>query len=147
MVYRLKPLLITAFILTFFLGVCSSVWSAETDYVLPYPSYMPGNKLYVVKEVWDKFLGLFMFGNFTKFTFELHLADRKLVEAKTLYEYKQTALAKKALEQYRLHMQVLPVLLKNAQKEGKNISQKEKLLQSALKTHAVILRELSAISP
>ncbi|MBI5123495.1 hypothetical protein HZA75_06580 [Candidatus Roizmanbacteria bacterium] len=144
---KIKPFLISSFVLAFFLIVCSSVLAKSEDYVLPYPSFMPGNKLYQVKETWDKFKGLFMFGNFTKFSYELQLADKKLVEAKVLYEYGQIALGNKALEKYQTHMMILPKLLAAANKEGKNISEKERLLKQALKKHQQVLWELSQVSP
>lgn len=145
--YKQKLIAIIVCFLYFSSIQSSFALTKEADYVLPYPSFMPGNKLYQVKEVWDKFRGLFMFGNFTKFSYELQLADKKLVEAKVLYEYGQIVLANKALEKYQRHMMVLPKLLTAAKKEDKNISEKEELLKQAKKKHQQVLLELSKFSP
>lgn len=138
-------------ILVCFLGLLfvrlHSVLAVEDNYVLPYPSFMPGNKLYVIKEAWDKLRGILALGSFSRFSYELGQADRKLVEAKILYEYGQIALGNKALEKYQAHIMVLPKLLEAANKEGKNITEKEKLLKRARIKHQQVLWELSKISP
>ena len=103
---------------------------------------MPGHKLYKVKEIWDGFRSFFMWGNFTRFTYELKQADKNLVEAKTMFEYGQTEFGKQALVKYRTHISKLPGLLGDAKKEGKNTSEKENLLRSALDKHQKVLKLL-----
>lgn len=141
--------LLYVFIAVFFLLTPLSVPANQTNdsYILPYPSVMPGNKLYVIKETWDKLRGILALGSFSRFSYELGQADKKLVEAKVLYEYGQIALGNKALEKYQTHMMVLPKLLEAANKEGKNISEKEELLKRAGIKHQQVLLELSKISP
>ncbi len=143
----MKKLLILVFFLVLLFIPLRNVLAIEDNYILPYPGLMPGNKLYVIKETWDKLIGFLMRGNFTKFKYELAMADKKIVEAKILYEYGQIALGNKALKKYQTHMMVLPKLLAIANKEGKNISEKEELLKRARIKHQQVLLELSKISP
>lgn len=69
----------------------------RAEYVLPYPSYMPGNKLYRFSRLIDRIRQPFYFGNISSYKYHLSLADKYLVEAKTLFEYKQYLLATDAL--------------------------------------------------
>ena len=91
------------------------------DYVLPYPSYMPGNTLYKVSRMLDKVQNFWYWGNLAQEKYHLGLSDKYLVEAKVLFEYHQYLLAVNALkrsnEQYLL---VHPYIAKAAI-EGKDI--------------------------
>ena len=71
---------------------------AKSDYVLPYPSLMPGSKLYILQEIKNTVLQYWYFGNFGQFTYALKQSDKFLVEAKTLFEYDQYLLADEALK-------------------------------------------------
>ena len=66
---------------------------AESQYVLPYPSAMPGSFLYKLNLVQEEILRYWYFGDFGQFKYNLGLSDKYLVEAKTLFEYKQYLLA------------------------------------------------------
>ena len=77
-----------------FLALASSV---RAEYVLPYPSFMPGNKLYRVTRIVDKLKNYWYFGTIAQAKYHLGLSDKYLVEAKTLFEYKQYLLAVDAL--------------------------------------------------
>ena len=82
----------------------------HAEYVLPYPSYMPGNKLYAVSRIFDRLKSYWYWGNLGQFRYHLALSDKYLVEAKTLFEYKQYLLGAQALErsdkEFRLLKQV-----------------------------------------
>jgi len=78
-----------------FLSVSPQV---RAEYVLPYPSAMPGNKLYRIMRIIDELKKPLYFGSITRYKYHLSLADKYLVEAKTLFEYKQYLLAVDALE-------------------------------------------------
>ena len=67
-------------------------------YVLPYPSYMPGHKLYNVSRILDELKKYWHWGNIARAKYHLALSDKYLVEAKTLFEYKQYPLALDALK-------------------------------------------------
>ncbi len=86
----LKLLLITIFFLIV-------TFPAHADYVLPYPSFMPGNKLYKVTRIIDTLKKYWYFGTIAQAKYHLALSDKYLVEAKTLMEYKQYLLGVDAL--------------------------------------------------
>ncbi len=67
------------------------------DYVLPYPSYLPGNKLYKVSRIVDRLKAYWYWGEIGNFKYHLSLSDKYLIEAKTLFEYHQYTLAITAL--------------------------------------------------
>ena len=67
-------------------------------YVLPYPSYMPGHKLYRVSRVLDDLKKYWYWGNIAGAKYHIGLSDKYLVEAKILFEYKQYPLALDALK-------------------------------------------------
>ncbi len=116
--------------------------NAESDYVLPYPSFMPGNPLYKINLIKDKILKYWYFGNFGQFKYNLKLADKYLVEAKTLFEYKQYLLAVYALEKSDLYYNKLLPNLLNAKKEKKNISQSAAIFKNASLKHVEILEKI-----
>jgi len=120
---------------------------AESSYVLPYPSFMPGSTLYVLHGVLEKFEKYWYFGNFSKFIYNLKLSDKYLVEAKTLFEYKQYLLGSKALEKSKTYFVAAYRSLGEAKKEGKNISQKEQLLKEAVGKHIEVLMQVKGIVP
>jgi len=119
----------------------------SSPYVLPYPGLMPGNKLYPVKQIFDKLMQYWAFGSFSRYKYELALADKKLVEAKTLFEYQQYPLALKALVDSNVHFQQASKFLEQAKREGKNITQKEDIYKLAAKKHQEVLENLEHILP
>ena len=120
---------------------------AAPAYVLPYPGLMPGHKLYPAKQVFDRIYRLWVFGNFAGYKYELGLTDKKLVEAKILFEYQQYPLALKALERSNDYFQGAAAYLDRARAEGKNISQKQVRLQAAAERHKEVLLGLKEYLP
>lgn len=116
-------------------------------YVLPYPGLMPGNRLYRLKEIADRVSQFWAFGNFSRHKYELALADKKLVEAKILFEYQQYPLALKALTNSNIHFQKAVYFLGQAEREGKNISQKSKNFKAAAEKHKEVLGKLKKELP
>jgi hypothetical protein len=140
--YTLVALLLFQVLLFAFPGLAKA-----QDYVLPYPSYMPGHRLYRIHQVWEKIQEKWHFGNLAKFKYHLGLSDKYLVEAKTLFEYKQYPLAIRALKIADTHFTKAPIFLMIAQKEGKDISGKTALLSEAAKKHKEILEKLLLVVP
>ena len=136
--------LILAFL--FFLLITQKTLAASS-YVLPYPGLMPGNKLYRLKQITDYIGQYWTFGNFSRHKYELNLADKKLVEAKILFEYQQYPLAIKALESSNQHFQKAVYYLERAEKEGKDISQKMINLKAAAEKHKEVLETLKKELP
>jgi len=121
--------------------------SAQSDYVLPYPSFMPGSKWYIVREVVDKFKKYWYFGTFAQFKYNLYTSDKYLVEAKTLFEYKQYLLGYQSLRKSNQYFTTLKSTLKKAKREGKSIKEKEALLSNAAEKHIEVLGVLSQSLP
>ena len=92
------------FLLILFVAFPSSVFA---DYTLPYPSYMPGNKLYKASRLFDELQKYWHWGNIASVKYRLKIADKYLVEAKVLFEYKQYVLALDALERSDMHIKSL----------------------------------------
>lgn len=116
-------------------------------YVLPYPGLMPGHRLYPAKQIIERIYQYFVFGNFARHKYELSLADKKLVEAKVLFEYQQYLLASQSLEQSNDHFQRAIDFLFQAQLEGKNIETKMANLQAAAVKHQAVLEDIISQTP
>lgn len=132
-----------------FIVLCFSVIPAHasSNYVLPYPSTMPGNIFYKIHLVEEKLLRYWYFGNLGQFTYNLKQADKYLVEAKTLFEYNQYLLGFNALKKSDYYFkQTLPYLLK-AQGEGKDISQNRDVLRQAAGKHQEVLLKIGQEVP
>lgn len=120
---------------------------AESSYVLPYPSYMPGSSFYKIHLVQEKIEKYWYFGNFGQFIYNLKEADKYLVEAKTLFEYKQYLLAVKALEKSNTYFIDASRILNKTKLAGKNISEKENILKEASLKHQEVLRVIKEDIP
>lgn len=121
--------------------------SAHAEYVLPYPSFMPGNKLYRVSRVVDQLKKYWYFGNISQIKYHLGLADKYLVEAKTLFEYKQYLLAVDALQRSDVEFQQLPKFVAKAEKEQKDIKNFKTLITEAATMHISVLTGLESTLP
>ena len=58
---------------------------AESPYVLPYPSAMPGSIFYKLNLIQDELLRFWYFGDFGQFKYNLAQSDKYLVEAINLF--------------------------------------------------------------
>jgi hypothetical protein len=92
------------------------------DYVLPYPSYMPGNKLYSISRVMDKVRLLWSFGDIAQLKANIALADKYFIEAKTLFEYKQYLLGTQALMRSNGRLAEIPQLLRQGAAHRKDMT-------------------------
>jgi len=73
------------------------------DYVLPYPSYMPGSRLYHVSEWWDILGQYWNFGDIAGMKYERAMSDKYLIQAQVLFEYGQYKFAIEALDNSDKH--------------------------------------------
>ena len=115
---------------------------AELNYVLPYPSTMPGSIWYKAELIQEIIQKYWYFGNLSQFTYYLYYSDKYLVEAKTLFEYQQYLLGYEALKKSDFLFTNTPKLLIKAEKENKNISNKKVTLKNAALKHTEVLEEL-----
>ncbi|KKQ96295.1 MAG: hypothetical protein A3C27_02455 [Candidatus Levybacteria bacterium RIFCSPHIGHO2_02_FULL_39_36] len=134
--------LIYLFLLASLFLVTAKESFAVSSYVLPYPSVMPGNIFYKLNLIQDELLRFWYFGDFGKFHYNLKQSDKYLVEAKTLFEYKQYLLAHKALLKSDLYFKNLKPILTKAKEHGKDTSEKNVLLAFASEKHIEILTKL-----
>lgn len=143
--HKFTLFLVLFFFFFFFLLIGQNVLASS--YVLPYPGLMPGHKLYRVKQVFDQLSRFWAFGSFSRHKYELKLADKKLVEAKILFEYQQYLLASQALLESDQHFQKAEYFLDKAEEEGKDISQKMTNLEAAAEKHKEVLASLKKTLP
>ncbi|HEX7042612.1 MAG TPA: hypothetical protein VF189_05165, partial [Patescibacteria group bacterium] len=120
---------------------------AESTYILPYPSSMPGNITYKIHLLWEKVMSYWYFGSFGQFEYNLKESDKYLVESKTLFEYNQYLLGVNALEKSNNYFQKTLPELNDALKNGKVITDKKTLLQEAAKKHIEVLQYMENNSP
>lgn len=122
--------------------IFSSSSFANSSYVLPYPSSMPGSFMYRPHLFFEIALKYWYFGDFGQFKYNLKESDKYLVEAKILFEYNQYLLGFEALQKSdSFFKQPLPYLDK-AKKEGKDISENREILSKAAEKHIEVLEEL-----
>lgn len=140
--------IISLFILFFFLLIFfKTPVYAQSSYVLPYPSSMPGSLSYKFHLLYESVSRYWYFGDFGKFNYSLKMADKYLVEAKTLFEYKQYLLGHKALlKSDEYFISILPNLVQ-ADRNGKNTIQKKQIFREASGRHIESLEKMKTESP
>jgi len=116
-------------------------------YVLPYPSFMPGNKIYKISRIIDSIGNWWNFGSITQVKYHLKLSDKYLVESKTLFEYQQYLLAYDALSRSNSEFLKIPAYRARAWQEGKDIRYLEDIVLSAAKKHTEVLTSLGLSVP
>lgn len=119
--------------------------SVQATYVLPYPSYMPGNKLYSVSRLVDTLKKYWSWGTIAKTQYQLALSDKYLVEAKTLFEYHQYLLASAALQRSNGAFSMLPPMVVKGKQEGKDMTALKNTISEAAVEHIRVL-ELMKVS-
>lgn len=117
------------------------------DYVLPYPSYMPGNTLYTVSKLADRLESWWYWGAVSQTKYHMRLADKYLVEAKTLFEYKQYVLAINALRMSDAHITQIPAYIELGKSQGKNMIEFELSFTAEKVVHQEVLRKLKTELP
>lgn len=117
------------------------------DYVLPYPAYMPGHKFYRLSRVIDELKTWWYWGSIASWKYHSHLSDKYLVEAKTLFEYRQYLYALDALERSNKEFQIAPTLIEKAEREGKRADLLKAQTREAAATHIKVLEKLISELP
>lgn len=131
----------------FFLAVFKTSVFAQSTYVLPYPSDMPGGLSYKIHLLYENISKYWYFGDFGQFNYNLKMADKYLVEAKTLFEYKQYLLGDRALRKSDLYFTNIFPNLARAEKDGKNTTQKIEILREASQKHIEALEQMKKDTP
>ena len=140
----MKKLFIHLLLVACLLSLVSGV---HADYVLPYPSYMPGNKIYRISRIIDQLKRFWYFGNIAQLKYRQSLGDKYLVEAKTLFEYKQYLLATDAL--IRSDSQVSDIIsyIEKAQKQGIDTNALKKNVAEEMAVHLSVLSVMESQLP
>lgn len=135
------------FFIFLFLIFFTSQAHAASPYVLPYPGVMPGNKLYLISDLYDNAKSIYIFGDIASFKYNLSQSDKYLVEAKTLFEYNQYPLAAKSLSRSNNYFIKSYENITNARKHNKNIDALLNQHKQASLEHIEIVSSLKAILP
>ncbi|MCR4264189.1 MAG: glycosyltransferase family 2 protein [Candidatus Roizmanbacteria bacterium] len=121
--------------------------SYASDYMLPYPSYMPGNKLYRIDDWWDRLQKYWYFGDMGGLKYHRTMADKYVIEAKTLFEYQQYKLAVNALQKSDQHFADAYVYLIDVKNEHKDDGEQGELLRQSSEKHTQLIDDLSESLP
>jgi hypothetical protein len=114
----------------------------NAEYVLPYPSYMPGSPLYKAANFVDVFKRYWFWGSIATFRYNLECSDTLLVEAKTLFEYKQYLLGVQALQRSDQYFLKLDSAIVQIEKSGKDPLPYRQVLTDASAAHTIVLQRL-----
>lgn len=120
---------------------------AQSSYVLPYPSSMPGGISYKIHLLYENVSKYWYFGDFGQFDYNLKMADKYLVEAKILFEYKQYLLGYKALQKSDFYFVNIMSNLARAEKNGKNALKKKAVFSKASQKHIEVLEKMELETP
>jgi hypothetical protein len=134
------------FLLVFiiFLFSVQSVWAS---YMLPYPSYLPGHRLYSLSRFYDRVMSYWYFGKIASVRYHLQLADKYLVESRTLFEYGQYLLALDALDRSDREFSKSLAVYLEAVSEGRDLAAVTGKLEGATDTHIRVILELVSRLP
>lgn len=116
--------------------------TALAEYILPYPSYLSGNKLYKVSEFVDSIKKYWYFGTLTQLKYIQEMSDKHLVEAKTLFEYKQYALGVRALEKSNTDASEIPTILLRLNTEQKSNQAIVQKVNEEMEAHKEVLKRM-----
>lgn len=142
-----KNIIFLLTILFFYFFISVRIVSAESSYVLPYPSFMPGSKIYNLHVLYEKLAKYWYFGDIGRFDYDLKEADKYLVQAWVLFEYKQYLLADNALKISDDYFSNLEKDLGKIIRNHKNINEKKNLFRKAALKHVEVLLEMEKFLP
>ncbi len=143
----MKKFSLRIFVLCFVSCIIGHLSPVSAEYVLPYPSFMPGNKMYRVSRIMDTLKHYWYRGTIAEIRYRLGLSDKYLVEAKTLFEYKQYLLATDALARSDAALAGMTSLIEQGTGEGKDMSGQKTVLIEAMKTHLSVIESMKQWLP
>jgi len=108
---------------------------------------MPGNKIYRISRIVDQLKKYWYFGNIAQVKYHLGLSDKYLVEAKTLFEYKQYLLAVDALARSSDQFSQIHQYVTKAETQGKDMQFFKKMIADASAVHRNVLEQLLLVTP
>ncbi len=125
----------------------ASTGRVYASYMLPYPSYMPGNTLYRLSRVLDKVKVYWSFGSIAQAKTYMSLSDKYLVEAKTLFEYQQYLLGADALMRSNIAYEQIPIYIQQGRNERKDMSGVIDMLTAQNVVHNSVLSQMAQDVP
>jgi len=143
----MRTFLLNVTISIFLLFVICHLSFVRAAYMLPYPSYMPGNRLYAVSRMIDRMKKYWYFGAISQVKYHLELSDKYLVEAKTLFEYKQYMLATDALLRSTEAFQALEDDIRRGVDQNKDMTVFVDEIEDAGSVHQEVLLSLKSSTP
>ncbi len=143
----MKKTFLKIFVLVYLSYNIAHLSLVKAEYVLPYPSYMPGNTLYRISRIIDTVKNYWYWGTIAQIKYHIGLSDKYLVEGKTLFEYKQYLLATDALRRSDKELSGVLALLAKGVQEGKDMSSQQNILFEAMKMHITTLTRMKGQLP
>ena len=125
----------------------ANVGQVHASYMLPYPSYMPGNTLYRLSRVLDRVKVHWSFGSIAQAKTYMSLSDKYLVEAKTLFEYQQYLLGADALMRSNIAYEQIPIYIQQGRNERKDMSGVMDMLIAQNMVHKGVLSQMAQDVP
>ena len=119
----------------------------SASYMLPYPSYMPGNTLYRLSRMSDALKLRWSFGSIARAKAYMSLSDKYLVEAKILFEYQQYLLGANALARSNSAFEQIPIYIQRGTSERKDMSEVIALLSEEVVIHNKTLTQMATVVP
>ncbi len=144
---NMKKFVIILFVSLYLSFIIGHLALVHAEYVLPYPSFMPGNTLYKISTLLDGIKRYWSFGNIAQLKYRMSMADKKLVEAKTLFEYKQYAFAMNAIYQSSAQAASVPRYLEMASAQGIDMKEFDKTVCEQMNVHQEVLHQLRTSLP
>lgn len=135
---------ICCLLLFFFTAALRQVFAS---YVLPYPSYMPGNKLYRLSRIVDRLKLSWSWGSIAQTKAYMSLSDKYLVEAKTLFAYKQYLLGADALKRSNTAYEQVPIYIQRGRSERKDMSSVVTQVRESVVVHTEFLSQMEKEVP
>ncbi|MBI4097047.1 MAG: hypothetical protein HY428_01395 [Candidatus Levybacteria bacterium] len=121
----------------------SATQKQEAEYALPYPGILPGNPLYALKMIRDRFVGFLISDPLKKAEFNLLQADKRLAAALYLMQKPDTALlAEGTISKGENYFEEALNKAREAKRQGMDTKDIQRRLVSAAKKHVQTVRDL-----
>lgn len=120
---------------------------AYSDYVLPYPSSMPGSFAYKLENFKERVSKYYYYGDIGRYRYNTFYSDKYLVEAITLFNYKQYFLGYESLQKSNEYFKNISLSLNSANKHDKHTSNFINSYKSESDKHIEELEKLKLIVP
>lgn len=124
-------------------GTESAAPKPEVEYALPYPGILPGNPLYALKMLRDRFVGFLISDSLKKAEFNLLQADKRLAAALYLMQKPGTVLlAEETISKGENYFEEALNKAREAKRQGMDTKDIQRRLVSAAKKHLQTVRDL-----